>query len=454
MLTDENVLTARLHPSGFSMADSNFYSLSLASDDRLYYTLCCHDIDTHGRVYRHDPKSGEVKMIVDFGEVTGEAGRKSLPQGKSHTPFFEHDGRLYLATHYGYFKASGGKEQPAEVPQGYQPYPGGHFIEIDMQSEEARVLGTVPGREGILTAALDGERGRMYGLTWPKGYFIYLDLATGEVANLGPMCRDGEVGNGDRYFCLCRTFALHQATGDVYFTNPDGAILCYRYDRDRVESVEWAHMRKDAFGYWDPHQPGHQGYNWRPCRWHPKHEVFYGVHPKSGYLFVFDPKNKRHEIIDRICSEEIRKAGLFEFFRYGYLTLDFAPGDPDTVYYISGFYRFRDGVELTPGERIKTQTSGNADFGGKSFEKGMGYLSFVTYHLPTGTYADHGVIRLEDGRYPTNTQSIAAHPNGRVYTCPWIEKPGRKEGEGPWQQCDLISFEARRPAPPGLPSLA
>jgi hypothetical protein len=62
----------------------------------------------------------------------------------------------------------------------------------------------------------------------------------------------------------------------------------------------------------------------------------------------------------------------------------------------------------------------------------------VTYHLPTGKYEDHGIIRLEDGRYPAITQSIAVHPEGRIYTVPMFEKKG---DDGVKQQCDLVSFE-------------
>ena len=422
------------------MADSNFYSLTCGSDNLLYYTLCSHNIDTHGRVYRYDPNGDEVKLLVDFGVATGEGGQKTLPQGKSHTPFFEHRGRMYLATHYGYFKASGGKEEPAAVPEGYKPYPGGHFMEIDMETGKPRVLATAPKAEGIITMSMDPLRKRLYGLTWPRGLFIYHDMETGEMHDMGPVSRDGEVGTGDRYFCRCRTFAMFPETGDVYFTNPDGEILCYSHEKDAIETVRWAHMRRDVFGYWDPHIPGHQGYNWRPCKWHPQHEVFYGVHPKSGYLFVFDPKNERLEVIDRICSEEIRRSGGFESFRYGYLTLDFSPDDPETIYYISGFYRFRPGVKPSPEDRVPQPGAGapaSRDF----LKKIKSYLSFVTYHLPSKTYTDHGVIQLDDGRFPSNTQSIATHPNGRVYTCPMIEEPDLKEGGGARQQCDLISFQ-------------
>jgi hypothetical protein len=430
------IITAKLHPSGFHRADSNFYSLTVGNDNNLYYTLCSHDIDTHGRVYRYDPDRDKVELFMDLGVVTGEVGKRTLPQGKSHTPFFKDGNRMYLATHYGYFKASGGKEEPAAVPDGYQPYPGGHFMEVDMGTGSSRVLATAPKTEGIITMCMDPQRQRLYGLTWPRGYFIYYDMEGGIMHNLGAVSRDGEVGTGDQYFCLCRTFVMFPETGDVYFTNPDGEILCFFYEKDAIEPINWAHMRRDIFGYWDPYIPGHQGYNWRPCKWHPQHEVFYGVHPKSGYLFVFDPGNERLEVIDRICSEEIRSSGTFESFRYGYLTLDFSTDDPETIYYISGFYRFKD--TLPQEQRTLRQTVGAAPLGQDLQEKTDSYLSFVTYHLPTGRYEDHGVIKLEDGRYPVITQSIAVHPDGRIYTVPMFEKKGE---DGVKHQCDLISFE-------------
>jgi len=433
-------LEAKLHESNFDMADSNFYSLTLGSDNCLYFTLCSHNIDTHGRVYRYNPDLDEMKLIADLGEITGEAGNKTLPQGKSHTPFFENNGKLYFATHYGYFKADNDKEEPAELPAGYKPYPGGHFVEIDMLSGTSKVLATVPGEEGILTMNYDIARGRLYGLTWPGGYFLYYDMNKNKLVNLGPVSRDGEVGIGDRYFCLTRTFCILPDNGNVYFTNPDGEILYYEYASNEIKIVQWAHMRKDVFGYWDPHKPGHQGYNWRPCKWHPGHEVFYGVHPRSGYLFRFDPRNEKHEIIDRICSEAILTGGRYEQFRYGYLTLDFAPHDPETIYYISGYHELKE-TPKTREDEIFSQTKGSSYFGPVSHGKTINYLTFVSYHLPTRTYEDHGIIKLDDGRFPSNTQSIAAHPNGRIYTVPWIGKPGWKKGEGKWQQCDLISFE-------------
>jgi len=38
------------------------------------------------------------------------------------------------------------------------------------------------------------------------------------------------------------------------------------------------------------------------------------------------------------------------------------------------------------------------------------------------------------------TQSLAVHPEGRLYTAPWIENPQVNSEERVKQQVDLISF--------------
>lgn len=417
--TPNRVIQAMVHPSGFAQADSNFYSLTLASDSRLYYTLCSHDINTHGRIYSYDPGTYAVRLLGDLGDITNEQGRKSIPQGKSHTPFFEHDGRLYTATQYGFFQASEDKETPAAVPEGYQAYPGGHFIAYDIRGGGFEDLAVVMPEDGVIAMNLDPERERIYGLTWPRGFFIVYDIQRRELRNLGKVCRDGEIGVGDRYFCLCRSLGLVPQTGDVYFTNADGEILRYRFDRDYVESVEGTTMRRDIFGHWDLHKPGHQGYNWRDLFWHEDHRVFYGVHPKSAWLFRFDPSVPRLELIERICAHELRLSGAFEPFRYGYLTL--RPGaDGETIFYLTGTY----GLTADDGRRVKET------------------MHLVTYNLRNAELQDHGVLRLTDGRYPTMAQTMALHPNGRIYSCPWIENPNSPyPGPLPGCTCDLISFQ-------------
>lgn len=409
--TPDAVITAHLHPSHFDKSDSNYDSLSVASDGNLYYTLCSHDIDTHARVYRHEP-GAEAVCLGDFGEIVGEAGTKTVPQGKSHSPYYECDGKLYFSTHYGYYKPSSHKEEPGEVPPGYKPYPGGHFVAYDMHTGDFADLAQTPPGEGILTMNMDPARRRLYGLTWPRGFFITYDLNTGRLANLGQVSGEGELGDGPSYFCLCRSFGIRPDDGSVFFTNADGEVKRYTYDNDSIESMG-VMLKRDIFGSWDPHVPGHQGYNWRKVFWHSGYRAFFGVHPRSGFLFCYDPNAGVVEILERIAADELRRNGGFEPFHYGYLGLTLGP-DRETVYYLTATY----GLEVEDRRKVD------------------GTLHLVTYHLRTGTYADHGVIRLDDGRYPTNTQTIAVHPNGRIYTVPWIERPGQSG-----HQVDLISFD-------------
>jgi len=411
------VVTAQIHSSGFARSDSNFCSLASASDSCVYYTLSSHNIDTHARIFRYDPGSDRVCELGVVGEIVGEAGKKSIPQGKSHTPFFEMDRKLYVATHYGYFMSSGNKEQPAGVPEGYRQYPGGHIVSYDLDTGAFADLMTAPEAEGIITFALDPHHRRGYGLTWPSGLFLYHDLDTGRTSNLGPVSLDGERGEGDRYMCLCRVIGVVPHTGVTYFTNPDGAIYRIIPGDDRVVRLEHESLRRDVFGTWDPHKPGHQGYNWRALVWHEPHGVFYGVHPRSGYLFRFDPDGERVEVMERICADVLRRSGGYEPFRYGYITLALGNGG-NTLYYLTG----TPGIVADDGREIPETTH------------------LVTYDLGDGRYLDHGVIRLEDGRYPTMSQTLATHPAGRLYACPWIEKPGRAEGDPVRSQVDLISF--------------
>jgi hypothetical protein len=416
----EKEITATLYPSGFKKGDSNFNSLSVLSDGLVYYTISSHDLNTHGRVYRFDPETGNVSLFADLGDVTGETGKKSLPQGKSHAPFMETEDKIYITTHYGYYQGNDGKEEPAPPPEGYTPYPGGKIIEYDKKCKRFTVLATAPSEEGIILSGMDAQRGMIYCLTWPKGIWMTYDIKTGSTEVYGQVSRGGEVGLGENYFCLCRMVAIDPRTGDVYFTNPDGEIFVMDYETKKINTVKWASMKKDIFGSWDPHKGGHQGYNWRSIFWHEGHRLFYGVHGKSGYLFTFDPLKQKLEVITRICNEMCIKHGMYELFRYGYMTLTKDPVKDNILHYISGF-------EM-PDQKSKPQ---NVHAGG--------YLSLTTYDLSSGKLTDHGVIKLSDGRYPTNTQTIAVHLNGYIYTCPWI--PASKEdGYEKDYQCDLIGF--------------
>ena len=403
------VLAAKWHPAGFAEGDDSYNALSLASDGKIYYVLCAHKIDIGAQMYSYDPATGQVKHVGDLTEAAGGKGRKAVPQGKSHVNFYEHAGKLYFATHLGYYRVVDGKEMVGVPPEGYQPYPGGHFLSYEIATGKFEDLATAPGGEGIITMAMDPRRGRLYGLTWPTAHFLVYDLAGKKLEDLGPTAALGEKGTGPTFRVVCRTMAVDPTLGEVYFTTSTGDIFRYGGKRQGLEKLAACTLKRDIFGLWDPDKPGHMGYNWRQMVWYKPENVFYGTHGNTGYLFGFNAHAEQVEVIDRIASQKSRLSGFNDSFSYGYLGLTLGP-DGHTLYFLTG----------TPaGEEIH----------------------FVTYDIPARKYTDHGALALDDGSRPTWAQSIAVGRDKRVYTVSKIQEQGKL-------RTDLLSFADPLQTPP------
>lgn len=406
-------LAARVFNSGFREAHDTYNGISVASDGNVYYVLCSTSIDFGGRVYRYDPRTEAITDFGDLTEICGEKSSKTVPQGKSHVPFFEYKGKLYFSTHAGYYNMVNGMERMAtDLPEGYKPYPGGHLLTYDLKRGVFEDLGIAPKHEAVLTISLDAQRGIIYGITWPTGYFFRYDIGKKTWLNLGPVAGPGESIAGKDYRVLCRSIAINQESGDAYFTNPEGDIFCCRPDAERFELLEGESMRKDYFGKYDPTNAGSMGYNWRQTVWHPEEKVFYGVHGNSGYLFRFDPRTPRIELLERLTSEPSRRSGMGDQFSYGYLGFTLGP-DKRTLYYLTGAPIYEDGKRVAGLDKV---TMGMA--------KGLENLHLVTYNIPTSTYQDHGPIFYADGGRPTYVNSIAIAQDGTIYTLARVTENG------------------------------
>lgn len=396
-------LIARIYDSGFPQAHDTYNGMGTASDGRIFYVLSSERFDIGAQMYCYDPVTDKIEHVGDVTEACGEKDAKTIVQGKSHVPFVERDGKLYFATHVGWYSIIDGMEKIGIPPQGWKPYPGGHFLAYDMATKKFEDLAVAPRGEGILTMAMDTQRGRLYGLTWPSGNFLRYDLAKKELKNLGPISRDGENGKGERYRTLCRSFVVDPHDGSVYYTVGDGEIFRYRYDHDAIEVVTGDDMRKDYFGLYDPASPGHMAYNWRQTVWYEPEKAIYGVHGNSGYLFRFDPRVPEVQIVDRITSKPSQRSGMFDQFSYGYLGFTLGP-DGKTLYYLTGGPIYVDGKRLAGKSKTAMGES-----------KGLENLHLITYDIPAGKYTDHGPIFYEDGRRPYYVNSIAVGKDGTVY---------------------------------------
>ena len=414
------VLVARWHDSGFAESDDNYNAVTTASDGKIYYVLCAHKIDTGAQMFSYDPKTGKTERLADLTEASGEKGLKAVPQGKSHVPFFETDGKLYFGTHLGYYSHEGGKELVGVPPPGYKPYPGGHFLAYDLKTGKIEKLADAPAGEGIITMAMDTGRKQIYALTWPSGLFLRYNLKTGEVKNFGYTAGKGERGLGNEFRVVCRYIAVDPRLGFATFTTADGDVLRYTAASaklglpERLEKLPALSLKRDVLGKWDPNKPGHMGYNWRWMIHYPGDDNFYGVHGNTGFLLRFNSWGQQIDVMDRITSDKTRALGAYDEFAYGYMGLTLGP-DGHTLYFLTG----------TPvGEEIR----------------------LVTYDIPTGKRIDHGALAFEDGGRPNWAQAIAIGPDHRIYT---VTKMKQADGK---VKTDLISFaDPLNSTPPPAP---
>jgi sugar phosphate isomerase/epimerase len=422
---DAPTLRAEAHDSGFAQAHDSYNGMGRGPDGRIYYVLSSDVIDVGAKMFCFDPATRQIEPLGDLTEACGEAGLKAIPQGKSHVPFAAHAGRLYFATHVGVYSIVDGMETMGVPPPGYRPYPGGHLLSYDIKTRKFEDLARAPGREGVLTMAMDGPRGRIFGLTWPTGIFFRYDLAHRDLKEFGPVCARGEAGHGPDYRTICRAIAVDAEAGAAYLTDSEGTIHCYQPASDEVERVRGDDLRKDYFGQYDPSSPGHMGYNWRQVAYCPADRMIYGVHGNSGYLFRFDPRAERVEVLDRITSDPSRRAGMFDQFSYGYLGFALGP-DGRTLFYLTG------GPVYVDGRRVagKAKTA-------MGESKGVEDLHLVTYDILTGRRVDHGAIVLPDGARPAYVNSIAVGADGTVYALSRINREGTT-------RTDLISVSAEQ----------
>jgi len=413
-------LIARIHPSGFTLSHDTYNGLGMASDGKIYYVLSSESYETGAQIYVFDPQTSRSTHLADLTEACGEKGKKSIAQGKSHTPFWESNGKLYFGTHIGYYSNVDGMEKMGIPPAGWKPYPGGHILSVDLATGKIENLALVPGGEGIIAMGMDTKRGRIFGLTWPTGHFFRFDLAQHAYKDFGPFFEKGENGTGSSYRTICRSIAVHPDEGTAWFTRGEGTLFRYDPSSDTVAAFPSPSMRKDYFGLYDVTDSGNMAYNWRQVVWVPGRKAFYGVHGNSGYLFRFDPAQPDIEVLDRITSEPSKRSGMYDQFSYGYLGFTLGP-DGHTLYYLTGGPVYLNGKRVTGKE---TTAKGEA--------KGIENLHLVTYDIASSRYTDHGPVFFDNGDRPTYVNSIAIGKDGTVYTMARISSSGGRT--------ELISF--------------
>lgn len=406
LVGDKEPIIARAFNSGFAKAHDTYNAISLASDGNIYYVLSSDKIDTGGKVYCYHTASEEIEYLGDLTEICGEGQMSAISQGKSHVRFYEMNGKLFFSTHVGYYELIDGMERmPVTAPEGFRLYRGGHIISFDLKTRTFEDLVIAPHGEGFVSMNMDVKRGQIYGISWPRGYFLHYDVDRRVLKNVGKISSEGEAGiPGTDFRSLCRSLFVDPRDGTCYFSTAEGSIYAYNPVAGNIGLVNGVDLKLDYFGKYDYTRPGSMGYNWRKIFWYEKDQVAYGVHGNSGYLFRFDPDKKTVEIVERITSLPSKASGMFDQFSYGYLGFQLGP-DKETIYYLTG------GPIYIDGKRIK-----GTDEIAKGAARGLENLHLITYHISSAKYQDHGPIFYEDGQRPVYVNSIAVGHDGYIYT--------------------------------------
>jgi hypothetical protein len=374
----EKIITLdyRIFP-GLAEMDGNWAALTVAHDGKVYAGLACHGCDGHLAMY--DPA---LDRVTDLGNLTRLAGEASLhigPQSKIHAKFGEGpDGRIYFGTHAGLwfnYARVGTKEG----------YPGAHWMAYDPKTGKVEDFGIGPRYEGINTGAYDPKFNRIYGLTHPRGHFVYYDVASRKAVD------KGRINNFDS---ICRTLGIDDE-GNVYGNFGAGQI--YKYDPRTDEIIELPlHIPIRPKGVSLGRDYNKSETHWRTVVWDSQEKRFYGVDESASLLFSFDPHaGQCGEVkpLGQLCVE-----GMNDRRDIPYATLTLALGRDRKLYYAPPAKEF--------------------DYAGSS---GIGVSHLIVYDLESGRTEDRGEMRLADGRRVIGLNSADTAPDGTIYFVGAIE---------------------------------
>jgi len=366
----------RIFP-GLHLMDGHWAALLAASDGKVYAGLAYHGSDGH-LVY-YDSKADRVVDVGNLTELTGESHLKRGPQSKIHSKFGEgKDGRIYYGTHAGWWW----NYSRFATREGY---PGGHWMAFDPRTGRVEDFGLGVPNEGVNTGNYDPLFNRIYGMTHPRGHFVYYDVAKRKAVD------KGRVNNWES---ICRTLAIDDR-GNVYGSFGEGRIFKYDPEADSISELSAKlPIREKGVSLGRDYNKSETAF--RTMVWDPKTRLFYGVEESATILFSFDPNAGSGGEVRRLGQLAIPSmAGEREV---PYATLSLTLGRDRKLYYGAAGREF--------------------DYGGSA---GAAAAHLITYDLNTGKMEDLGEMLLQDGRRVLGTNAADTGPDGTIYMVGAIE---------------------------------
>jgi hypothetical protein len=357
--------------------DGNWAALLAASDGKVYAGLAYHGGDGH-LVY-YDSKTDRVVDVGNLTELTGESQLKRGPQSKIHSKFGEgKDGRIYFGTHAGWWW----NYSRFATKEGY---PGAHWMAFDPKTGRVDDFGLGVPNEGVNTGNYDPRFNRIYGMTHPRGHFVYYDVTKQKAVD------KGRVNNWES---ICRTLAIDDE-GYVYGSFGDGGIFKYDPKADSIRELSVkVPTRPKGISLGRDYNKSETAF--RTMVWDAKTQQFYGVDESATILFSFNPRAGTDGEIRRLGQLAIPE--MADKREVPYATLTLTIGRDRKLYYGAAGREF--------------------DYGGSA---GLAAAHLITYDLNTGKTEDLGEMLLEDGSRVLGTNAADTGPDGTIYMVGAIE---------------------------------
>lgn len=363
--------------TGLEEMDGNWAALYAASDGKVYAGLAYHG--GSGHLVYYDSRRGRMVDAGDLNRLTGEEQLRRGPQSKIHAKFGEgKDGRIYFGTHGGYWW----QYSRFATKEGY---PGAHWMAFDPKTGRVEDFGLGVPNQGINTGAYDPLFHRIYGLTHPRGEFVYYDVATRRAVNLGRI---------NNFESVCRTLGIDDQ-GFVYGSFGAGRVFKYDPRTDAITELECRiPIREKGISLGRDYDKSETA--WRTVVWDREARRFYGIEESASTLFSFDPR--------------AGKDG--EFRRLGQLCVPGFENRRDIPYATLSLTKGRDG-KLYYGAAAR-----EFDYAGS---RGLATSHLITYDLKTGKIEDLGEMICEDGSRVLGTNAADTGVDGSVYMVGAVE---------------------------------
>jgi len=362
---------------GLAEMDGNWAALFAGSDGKVYAGLANHG--GGGHLVYYDSKTGTMHDVGNLTELCGEANLRRGPQSKIHVKFGEgKDGRIYFGTHAGLTWDNA----RFATKEGY---PGAHWMAFDPKTGRVDDFGLGIPNEGINTGAYDPLFHRTYGLTDPRGHFVYYDIAKRKTGDLG------RINNNES---VCRTLGIDDE-GNVYGSFGRGQVFRYdpRTDAIRELSVRIP-IREKGISLGRDYDKGETA--WRTVVWDQQTRQFYGIDESATILFSFNPRAGK--------DGEIRRLGQLSIPSFDdrrdipYATLSLTLGHDRKLYYGAAGREF--------------------DYAGSA---GVATSHLIRYDLTSGKREDLGEMLLEGGLRVLGTNAADTAKDGTIYMVGAIE---------------------------------